>query len=204
MNLRLLLLLGALLASAAAPAQTVRRALPANPQAPAAPAAPAASAAQLIRTGDLVDIAVFKHDELGYKGPVGADGCVALQFIGSIPVAGLTPDAARRRIEARYADGWLRRPQVRVSITEYQKASFTVSGQVNRPGTWVLPRNRTVTLLEAIGTAGSFNTRANQRTVLLKRGSRTLEVDVRKILRDPRHDVPLQDGDVVWVKEAAF
>jgi polysaccharide export outer membrane protein len=155
-----------------------------------------------LRAGDSVEIRVFKHDELSVRGPIGADGSVALQFIGSVPVAGLTPGQARARIEAQYADGWLKKPQVAVNIVEYAKATITVSGQVNRPGTFTLPRNRSMTLLEAIGTAGSFNTRANQRTVLLKRGSKTYEVNVKQVLKNPRADIPLRDGDIVWVKEA--
>jgi len=157
-----------------------------------------------LRAGDSVEIRVFKHDELSVRGPIGADGSVALQFIGTIPVAGLTPGQAGARIQALYADGWLKKPQVAVNVIEYARASFTVAGQVNRPGNFALPRNRSMTLLEAIGTAGSFNTRANQRTVLLKRGSRTYEVNVKSILRNPQTDVPLRDGDVIWVKEAAF
>jgi polysaccharide export outer membrane protein len=167
-----------------------------------APAQEAESASYKLRAGDSVEIRVFKHDELSVRGPIGADGSVALQFIGSISVAGLTPGQARARIEGQYADGWLKKPQVAVNIVEYAKATITVSGQVNRPGTFTLPRNRSMTLLEAIGTAGSFNTRANQRTVLLKRGNRTYEVNVKDILKNPRADVSLRDGDVIWVKES--
>lgn len=166
------------------------------------PAQEADPSSYKLRAGDSVEIRVFKHDELSVRGPIGADGAVALTFIGSIPVAGLTPSQARARIEAQYADGWLKKPQVAVNVVEYAKSTITVAGQVNRPGTFTLPRNRSMTLLEAIGTAGSFNTRANQRTVLLKRGSKTFEVNVKNILRNPQGDVPLRDGDVIWVKEA--
>ena len=95
---------------------------------------------------------------------------MALQFIGSIPVAGLTPGQARARIEAMYADGWFKKPQVAVNVVEYARATITVTGQVNRPGTFALSRNRSMTLLEAIGTAGHFKNTANQKRVLLKRG----------------------------------
>ena len=157
-----------------------------------------------LRAGDSVEIRVFKHDELSVRGPIGADGTVALQFIGSVNMAGLTPGEARQRIESLYADGWLKKPQVAVNIVEYARATFTVSGQVNRPNTYTLPRNRPVTLLEAIGTAGSFNTRANQRVVQLKRGGRIIDVNVKQILKNPRTDITLQDGDLILVKEAIF
>jgi polysaccharide export outer membrane protein len=155
-----------------------------------------------LRAGDTVEIRVFHHDELSVRGPIAADGSVALQFIQSVPVAGLTPVQASARIVALYADGWLKKPQVAVNVLEYCRASITVSGQVNRPGTFTLPRNRSMTLLEAIGTAGHFNTRANQRSVLLKRGDKTWELNVKQILKNPRTDVPLRDGDIIWVKES--
>jgi polysaccharide biosynthesis/export protein len=161
-----------------------------------------ATSSYRLRAGDVMEIRVFRHDELSVRGPISADGTVALQFIHSVSVAGLTPGQARARIEALYADGWLKKPQVAVNVVEYCRASITVSGQVNRPGTFTLPRNRSMTLLEAIGTAGHFNTRANQRNVILKRGNRTYELNVKQILKNPQSDVPLKDGDIVWVKEA--
>lgn len=185
--------------------KTLLRGLVFSALAGAAPAQEAdTSSSYKLRAGDAVEIRVFKHDELSVRGPIGADGSVALQFIGSISLAGLTPGQARARIEALYADGWLKKPQVAVNIVEYAKATFTVTGQVNRPGTFTLPRNRSMTLLEAIGTAGSFNTRANQRNVLLKRGSKTYEVNVKDILKKPATDIPLKEGDVIWVKEAVL
>ena len=161
-----------------------------------------ASSAYRLRAGDTVEIRILRHDELSLRGPIGADGSVTLLLVGSVPVAGLTPVQARARIESMYADGWLKKPQASVNIAEYCRSSFTVSGQVNRPGSFTLPRNRSVTLLEAIGTAGHFNTRANQRNVLLKRGGKTFEVNVKQILKNPQTDIPLRDGDIVWVKEA--
>ncbi len=155
-----------------------------------------------LRAGDSLEIRVFKHDELGVRGPIGADGTVSLQFIGSVPIAGLTPGQARSRIEALYSDGWFKKPQVAVNIVEYARATVTVTGQVNRPGTFTLSRNRSMTLLEAIGTAGHFKNTANQKHVLLKRGSKTYEVNVKNILKNPQTDVTLRDGDIIWVKEA--
>ena len=103
-----------------------------------------------------------------------------------------------------YADGWFKKPQVAVNVVEYARSTFTVTGQVNRPATYTLSRNRSITLLEAIGTAGHFKNTANQKRVLLKRGGRTYEVNVKNILKHPQTDVTLRDGDIIWVKESVF
>lgn len=184
------------LLAASAQAQQVRKAVTVPQE--------AESSSYKLRAGDAVEIRVFKHDELSVKGPIGADGMVSLTFLDSIPIAGLTPSQARARIEAMYADGWLKKPQVAVNVVEYARATVTVTGQVNRPGTFTLPRNRSMTLLEAIGTAGHFKNTANQKRVLLKRGGRTCEVNVKDILRNPQSDMTLRDGDIVWVKESIF
>ena len=104
-------------------------------------AAGGATAYQL-RPGDAVEIRVFRHEDLSVRGPISADGTVAMQFINSVQIAGLTPAQAGARIQAQYADGWLKKPQVSVNVIEYARSTFTVTGAVNRANTFNLPRNR--------------------------------------------------------------
>ena len=162
------------------------------------------NSAYQLRPGDAVEIRVFRHEDLSVRGPVSADGTVALQFINSVRIAGLTPAQAGAHIQSLYADGWLKKPQVSVNVIEYARASFTVTGAVNRANTFNLPRNRPLTLLEAIGAAGHFKNTANQKSVLLKRGGKTYTVNVKDILKNPAKDVIIRDGDLIWVREAAF
>jgi polysaccharide biosynthesis/export protein len=197
MKLTTLLSLALLAALPAASAQEVRRAVAANPPA-------AADNSYQLRPGDQIEIRVFRHDDLSVRGPVSADGTVAMQFINSVNLAGLTPAQASSRIQALYADGWLKKPQVSVNVLEYARATFTVTGAVNRANTFNLPRNRPLTLLEAIGAAGHFKNTANQKSVLIKRAGKTYTVNVKDILKNPAKDVVIRDGDLIWVREAAF
>lgn len=197
--MKLILLLSASLLATVFPlaAQEVRRAAPAEmPQ-------PADNSYQL-RPGDQIEIRVFRHDDLSIRGPVSADGSIAMQFINSVRVAGLTPAQAGARIQALYADGWLKKPQVSVNVLEYARSTFTVTGAVNRANTFNLPRNRQLTLLEAIGAAGHFKNTANQKSVLIKRGGKSYTVNVKEILKNPAKDIVICDGDLIWVREAAF
>jgi protein involved in polysaccharide export with SLBB domain len=91
-----------------------------------------------------------------------------------------------------------------VNVVEYARATFTVTGAVNRPNTFNLPRNRALTLLEAIGAAGHFKNTANQRNVMLKRAGKPYTLDVKEILKNPAKDVIIRDGDLIWVRESAF
>jgi protein involved in polysaccharide export with SLBB domain len=158
--------------------------------------------AERLRAGDTVDIRVFNHEDLSFKGPIQANGAVEMQFINSVTLAGLTPAEAKVRIENLYSDGWLKRPQVTVNVTEFHKAIFTVGGAVQRPASYPLPRNRPLTILEAIPMAGDFNQRANRTTVILTRNGVARKVDFKAVSRNPRLNITLQDGDVITVKES--
>jgi len=155
-----------------------------------------------LNVGDSVEVRIFRHDELGGKFTLGPDGSVMLQFIGQVPLRGLTPEQARRKIEALLADGWLRKPEVTVSVTEFAKNFITVDGQVNRPNGFSIARNKPLTITQAIGLAGGFTTRANKKAVLLKRGNKTFSVNVNAIYADPTQDRLLMDGDVLLVQQS--
>lgn len=155
-----------------------------------------------LSTGDAVEIRVFRHDDIGGKFTLGSDGAVVLQFIGAVTLNGLTPDQASKRIEALLADGWLRKPKVTVNVADFAKNTITVTGQVNRGGAFNVARNKPFTVAQAVGMAGGFNTRANAKAVMLKRGTKSYTIDVRAIFENPSLDIPLKDGDVLFVKES--
>jgi protein involved in polysaccharide export with SLBB domain len=156
-----------------------------------------------LNAGDVVEVRVLRHDaELGGKFTLGADGTIELQLIGRVGLQGLTPEQAGRRITALLADGWLRKPQVTVNVADFARNTITVTGQVNRGGAFQVARNKPFTVSQAIGMAGGFNPRANPKAVMLKRGEKAYTINVRAILEDPSLDIPLRDGDVLFVKES--
>lgn len=156
-----------------------------------------------LNTGDMVEVRVLRHDaDLGGKYTIGSDGAIELQLIGRVSLRGLTPSQASQRITALLADGWLRKPQVTVNVADFAKNTITVTGQVNRGGGFQVARNKPFTVTQAIGLAGGFNTRANSKAVMLKRGAKSFTIDVKAIFENPSLDIPLQDGDVLLVKES--
>jgi polysaccharide export outer membrane protein len=95
-----------------------------------------------LRRGDLVDLVVFGRDEFTRQSQVGADGCLQVFLLGSVPVVGLTPSAAaeviREPLEARY----LRRASVTLLLAERSVSRVNVLGQVRAPGSIELPTDR--------------------------------------------------------------
>src|ERR1051326_3738374 len=80
-----------------------------------------------------------------------------------------------------------------------------VFGEVTHPGPVQLKRSQNPTLLQAIAAAGGPTDRAS-RTATIKRTvngqSKVIRVNYRKLAEGNEPDVPLQDGDTIYLKES--
>jgi protein involved in polysaccharide export with SLBB domain len=162
-----------------------------------------------IRPGDLIDVKVFREDDLSGKVRVSSQGEVNLPLIGLVRIGGSSPEAAASAIKSRLADGYLVQPDVMVTVAEYSKVYYTVLGQVQKPGAYELPASGSVTLLQAIGVAGGFTRIANPSKVTLKRtlGGReqVIELNAKRLSKEAGSaPVLIQAGDVITISESLF
>lgn len=79
-----------------------------------------------------------------------------------------------------------------------------VLGEVKTPGALTVLLSRLPTAAQAVAQAGGYTERAALRRVIVKRrdaagNEKEIVVDVRAILKGKAKDVPLQDGDTVYV-----
>lgn len=90
---------------------------------------------------------------------------------------------------------------VEVPLTVY------VMGEVTHPGKVELPRTQNPSLLQAIAAAGGPTDRAG-RTAKITRNdsgkSKTVSANWKRIAEGDGKDVPLQDGDTIYIKESVF
>ena len=162
-----------------------------------------------LTSGDLIQIQVFQEDELHTTARVGKDGRITFPLLGGVVVGGKTlPETASTLTQA--LKEYLVRPQVAVRILEYTKRRFTVLGQVNRPGTFELPEENPLSLLEAIGMAGGYSRIANPSRVTVKRHSpdgaeEVFRLDAKQMARS-RNAAPfiIQSGDTLVIDESLF
>ena len=127
---------------------------------------------------DLVHVAVFGQPELSSPSlgiRVAPDGSLGLPLLGAVPVAGLSPDEARRAIEAGLAS-YVKSPSVAVSVLEYSSRRFYLFGEVKRPGPF--PMDRPITALEALTYGEGFASGANREKVVIVRRHGADEVEV--------------------------
>lgn len=162
-----------------------------------------------LSSGDLIQIQVFQEDELHTTARVGKDSRITFPLLGSVLVGGKTVQETAAAITLALKE-YLVRPQVAVRILEYTKRRFTVLGQVNRPGTFDLPEENPLSLLEAIGMAGGYSRIANPSRVTVKRhssnGSEQLfHLDAKQMAKS-RNAPPflIQPGDTLVIDESLF
>jgi polysaccharide export outer membrane protein len=110
----------------------------------------------VLTPGDIALVKVYQEDDLQTQARIGRDGVVTLPLLGSVKIGGLTLEQASAHVAQLYEDGFLVNPQVSVAVLEYAKRRFTVLGQVQRPGTYDIPGEETLNLLQAISMAGGY------------------------------------------------
>ncbi len=207
------LIASTLLAVALAPAQASSQVAP-------PPAAPATdTAAQLqppnyqIGPQDELRITVYDADGLTGVYRVDDDGFITFPLLGRIAVGGTSLAAAQEQIRTLLMNGYIRNPQVRVDVQEYKSQSVFVSGEVRSPAE--LRMTGGMTLLKALAQAGSpLSSASSELTIARQRKGATgapasgaeatdvIRVNWRDLQTGRASDVPLQDGDVIFIPKA--
>ena len=169
---------------------------------------PQTSPAYRLSTGDTIQIHVFHEDELNTTARIGKDGSIPFPLICSIQVGGRNVSETAAAL-AQALREYLVRPQVAIRIIDYSKRRFTILGQVNRPGTFDMPDETTLTLLEAIGMAGGYSRVANPSKVIVKRttqeGEQVFKIDAKQMAKGQNApSFSLLPGDTVVVEESLF
>ena len=121
---------------------------------PTAVAAPS-TAPLTISVGDQVAVSFYRLPNLDTVQVVRPDGVLALQLVGEVPAAGLTPAALRARLVELYTEHLRRPSELTVVVKEFATRRVFVGGAVTRPGGFALAGR--MSLLEAVMSAGGFD-----------------------------------------------
>ena len=155
---------------------------------------------------DVVSISVFQENELDTTARISKDGTIPFPLIGSVPVGGRTVQESARVMEEMLKEYFVH-PQVSIRILDYSKRRFTVLGQVAKPGTYDIPDETTLSLLEAIGMAGGYTRIANPAKITVKRrinGEETIfKLDAKSMLKNKDQKVfEVLPGDTIFIGES--
>ncbi len=123
----------------------------------------------VLRPGDIVQVKVYQEEDLTSLSRITKDGTIVMPLLGSVKVVSNTVAQATTKIHDLLAKDYIVNPQVTLNVTEFAKRRFTVLGQVQRPGTYDMPSEDTVTLLQAIATAGGYTRIGNPKNIAVQR-----------------------------------
>ena len=147
---------------------------------------------------DVIEVSVYRDQELTRTVPVRPDGNISLPIAGELKVAGLTTEEIRTEITKRLGT-YVKDPTVvTVIVREVHSARFFVTGEVAKPGMY--PLHADTTVLQAIAVAGGmgeYSSRDRATVVRAADGDR-LVVDID----DPQEAgrIVLHAGDTVVVR----
>jgi polysaccharide export outer membrane protein len=156
-----------------------------------------------LRTGDAIEIQVFRHPELTRTVTLPPDGKLFFPFLGEVSGAGLTLSELAARITKALGPE-LSRPMVSLSLLKQRTDEANVLGAVARPGRIAL--GESWKLLDLLGACGGIATARPEWTkALLVRGRDgvTLPLDLKKLLRegDSEQNPLIAPGDTLLVNE---
>jgi polysaccharide export outer membrane protein len=152
---------------------------------------------------------VYQEDDLETKVRISRDGTASFPLIGVVKIGGKTVAQAAALIRERLDKDFVVNPQITLTVTEYAKRRFTVLGQVQKPGSYEIPNEEQVTLLQAIAIANGFTRLANPSRIVVTRmgGDRQVHysLDAKAMANDPttKPFLVLPD-DTITVAERIF
>jgi polysaccharide export outer membrane protein len=126
----------------------------------------AGSAQYVVGPNDVLAITVFDQPQLTGKYIVQEDGTFTFPLLGRLKVGGLALQAVENDVRDRLAKGYLKQPQVGVSVEQYRSQQIFVMGEVRQPGS--LQFTGSMTLIEALARAGSTTERAGLEAVIVR------------------------------------
>jgi len=172
-------------------------------------AEPVNKAAYRIGPGDVLLITARPGaalaEGIGRTEPVGPDGRISFDLVGSVYVENKTSDEVDAEL-TRLLSEYIKDVEVTVIIAGYEAKRVFIIGEVARPGKYLIKKN--MTIMDAITEAGTPTRNANLRKVKLVKSNslagnqQILTVDIKKIFKNGElnRNLMLADGDIIMVE----
>jgi polysaccharide export outer membrane protein len=126
---------------------------------------PPGQAGRSIGPGDVLEVQVYGDEKLSTKGKVLGDGTLAMPLLGSVGVAGKSPEQVARSIESAL-QRYVQAPSVTVMLQESQ-VSVAVIGEVKQAG--MIELDSPATVLQALAKAGGLTEFADSSGIFVLR-----------------------------------
>lgn len=161
---------------------------------------------------DVLEITVWQSPDLTKTVTVNAAGVISYPYIGDISVRDLSTQDVEKLLKEKLSQGYVKDPQVSVSVKEYNSKKILVFGQVEQPGLYKVKGSLPV--LELLFLVKGVKSDAKRLTVIRpldagkdqkvdknRQGARAIEVNLIALLTEGnlRENVLIQPGDTIYV-----
>jgi len=156
----------------------------------------------VVQPGDLLNVTVWKEQELQGEVLVRPDGGLSFPLAGEIEAAGHTVEDIRRAIQSHLSK-YIPDPVVTVAVKAANGSRIFVLGKVNKPGDFLL--NRPLDVMQALSLAGGATPYANVNGIRILRREGAHQVVLRfryddvQRGRELTQNILLRSGDTVVV-----
>jgi polysaccharide biosynthesis/export protein len=154
----------------------------------------------IIGAQDVLDISVWKEDQLTRTVPVRPDGKISLPLLNDVQASGLTPTQLATQI-TQDLKKFVTDPQVTVIVREINSQRVYMLGEIGRAGAYPLLPGMTV--LQALSSAGGFTQFANTKKIYVLRvengKQQKIPFNYKEALNKGDQNVLLKAGDTIVV-----
>jgi polysaccharide export outer membrane protein len=119
-----------------------------------------------IGPGDVLHVVVLGQSEMTGDFPVDPEGLLTFPVLGKVKASQMSTRELERKLTTLLADGYLKRPQITVTVHEYRSQKVFVTGEVQRPGPYALKADRS--LLALLGDIGPLTPNAGHEVVVMR------------------------------------
>lgn len=159
---------------------------------------------------DLIQISVFRVDELSATARISETGMIELPLVNEVKAAGLTPPELETIIAAKLR-AYIQDPVVEVFVEEYRSRRITVLGAVHNPQVFTVSGPKY--LLDMLSMAGGLTDEASNLCFISRQAgpkgaskgkTKTLKIDLNELLMKGSAglNIPVKSGDVINIPRA--
>lgn len=154
----------------------------------------------VIGPDDVLSIVFWRDKDMSTQVTVRPDGKISLPLLNEVQAAGLTPADLRAHLVDE-SKRFFENPNVTVVVNQINSRKVFITGQVAKPGHYVITAPTTV--LQLISMAGGLKDFADSKNIMILRHesgqTSSYSFNYREIRRNLRQNIELKPGDTVVV-----
>jgi len=162
-----------------------------------------------LKASDVLGLTFRYTPDYNHDTSVQPDGFVQLKGLpNEVHIQGLTMQEAQREIVKAYS-AILKDPDITVTLKDFEKPYFVVSGSVKNPGKF--DYRGPTTVMQAVAIAGGFDNSAKHSQILLMRKYsndlvQVTMVDLRQVIKgkELNKDLEVRPGDTIFAPKSTF